>query len=520
MSTIAAHTVSLLRYAPGVVLLAIVIAGAEQRADPDLWGHLRFGQAVLVQHHLILNDPYSYSAPGHRWLNHEWLTEIMMALLYNHLGAAGLKLWKLGCAAATVLLVAAGMAETGAAPSMRLNTLIVAAVALMPQMQFRPQIFTFSLFAAILALLGRHNYRGGSPLWLAVPLIALWANLHGGFIIGLAALALYTAVVAIQDLTGGKGVDRSVYLAILTINATAATLLTPYGLGTWEAVAHALRNPLTRNLITDWQPLWFALGQQWRAEHLGVIYYLCVIGLMAAMAITFTLRPHGYDLPLVAIAVLMSAAAFTAVRNMPLAVIACASPVARHASLIFVGPRRGGAPAAEGKEAVPERSGVNEWLAAILALVVAVSSGMFRPRIEAGPGYPDGAVSFMRRYALQGNLLGAFGWGEYLIWHLAPGSKVFIDGRYDTVFPLRVIRDYAVFYFDLPGAVQVLSRYPHDFVLIPPDSMACGMMQRTPGWKIIYRDANSVLFARADSPAAALSGKPETGGAARQLYFP
>jgi len=497
-----------------------MLAGAGQRADPDLWGHIRFGQAVLSQHHLVLNDPYSYSAPGHRWLNHEWLTEILMALLYNHLGVAGLKLWKFGCAAATVLLLAAGMAETGAAPSVRLNTLTAAAVALMPQMEFRPQVFTFCLLAALLALLGRDNYRGSSPLWIAVPLIALWANLHGGFIIGLAALGVYAGVVAIQDLTAGKGIRRSAYPAIVTISAAAATLLTPYGLGTWEAVMHALRNPLTRNIVTDWQPLLFALGRQWSADHLGVIYYLCVIGLIAAMAITFALTPGGHDLPLVAIAVVMSAAAFTAVRNMPLAVIACAAPVARHVSLIFAGPRKGRAPATEDTKRAPDRSGVNQWLAAALAVVVAVSSGVFSSRIKAESDYPAGAVSFMRGHSLHGNVLGAFGWGEYLIWHMAPGSKVFIDGRYDTVFPLRVIRDYALFYFDLPGAAQVLPGYPHDFVLIPPDSMAYGVMRRTPGWRIIYQDTNSVLFARADSPAAAFPGKAETGGVARQVYFP
>lgn len=152
-------TVSLLRYAPGVLLVLIVIAAAGQQVDPDLWGHIYFGQAVIAQHHLVLHDPYSYSAPRHLWLNHEWLTEVLMALLYDHLGVAGLKLWKFGCAAGTILLLATGMRETGADASLRLNTLTAAALALMPQMEFRPQIFTFLLFAALLDLLARDNYR-------------------------------------------------------------------------------------------------------------------------------------------------------------------------------------------------------------------------------------------------------------------------------------------------------------------------------------------------------------------------
>ena len=131
-----------------------------------------------------------------------------MAASYNTFGVVGLKLWKFACVAATMLLVAMGLAETGASPTVQLNTFTVVAVATMPQMEFRPQLFTFLLVAAMLALLARHNYRGAAPLWLLIPMMALWANLHGGFIVGIAILALYTAVAAIDDLINGAGFRR------------------------------------------------------------------------------------------------------------------------------------------------------------------------------------------------------------------------------------------------------------------------------------------------------------------------
>ena len=216
---------SLLHYSPALVLVLIAIADAGRVTDPDLWGHVRFGQAVLAGHRLVLHDPYSYTAPGHLWRNHEWLTEIVMALVYNALGVVGLKLWKLACPTATIVLLSLGMAETGATPGIQLNTLLVGAVALMPQMEFRPQIFTFALFAAMLLLLAHHNYRGSAPLWLAIPIMALWGNLHGGFIMGLVALAVYTGVVALQDMIGGYGGARATRLAIITVAAALATLL-------------------------------------------------------------------------------------------------------------------------------------------------------------------------------------------------------------------------------------------------------------------------------------------------------
>ena len=105
---------SLLSYAPALILLLALVADSMQYADPDLWGHVRFGQTMLNTGHLIRADIFSYSALGRPWINHEWLSEIVMALAYNALGVAGLKLLKFLSAGAVVLLFAAGLAETGA----------------------------------------------------------------------------------------------------------------------------------------------------------------------------------------------------------------------------------------------------------------------------------------------------------------------------------------------------------------------------------------------------------------------
>src|SRR5260370_34092196 len=402
---------SLFQYSPALVLVLIAIADAGRVTDPDLWGHVRFGQAVLAGHRLVLHDPYSYTAPGHLWRNHEWLTEMVMALVYNALGVVGLKLWKLACTTATIVLLSLGMAETGATTGIQLNTLLVGAVALMPQMEFRPQIFTFALFAAMLLLLAHHNYRGSAQLWLAIPIMALWGNLHGGFIMGLVALAVYTGVVALQDMMGGYGGARATRLAIITVAATLATLLTPYGIDTWYAVIHALRNPVTRNAVTDWQPLIFAITTQWHTAHSGVIFYLCGLGLMAAFAISFAAAPRGGDLPMAAIAAAMCAAAFIAMRNLPLAVIACVCPVARHMSSLYGGSLRFRSPGASrdspgatedmasDEDARPARSGTNQWIVAALAVVVGVYTGLCSIRQREVCRHQAGAYSILTEHS-------------------------------------------------------------------------------------------------------------------------
>lgn len=514
-----------------MVLLLIVLADTAQFPDPDLWGHLRFGQAMLAGRHLITRDPYSYSAAGAVWRNHEWLTEIIMAAIYNTLGVFGLKLWKFACVAATMLLIALGMAETGASPTIQLNTLGLAAIAMIPQNQFRPQIFTFLLLAATLALLVRDNYRGRAPLWLMIPIMTLWGNLHGGFIIGIAALATYAGVVAVQDLIAGRSLARALRLSLIALAGTLATLISPYGINAWLVVLNALKHSAVQPVIADWQPLFAAIALGWITHPANTIFFICGAIVMIAFALVFIRTPRADDLPLVAIAAILSVAAFAAVRNLPLAMIACAAPLARHTELFFARRRdrqlaqaRAAAPVAAAAPAVAgpanDRAGANPWLVASIALILALVTGLFSTHIPVGVEAPVAAAAFIREHDLHGNVLSNFGAGEYLIWHLAPASRVFIDGRYDTVYPQRVIDQYLDFINARPDAAAILQTYPHDFVLVPANGPAFGVVRKAPQWRLIYRDPHWVLFARADSLAAKMPGVPFRANPPPMSNFP
>jgi hypothetical protein len=520
---------SLFQYAPAMLLLLIVVADSSQFADPDLWGHLRFGQAALASGHVVVRDSYSYTMAGGPWLNHEWLTEIVMAFIYNHLGVFGLKLWKFACVAATMVFMALSTAETGASPTAQLNTLGLAALAMVPQNEFRPQIFTFMLLAAVLALLTRHNYRGHAPLWLVVPIMLLWGNLHGGFIIGIATMAVYTGVTGLQDLFARRGLGRALGLGLLTLAGTLVTLISPYGLGAWLVVFNALKHFAAQSVIADWQPLLSAIAMGWRIQPAITVFFLCGILLMAVFAFSVIRAPRAGDLPLVAIAAMLSVTAFTAVRNMPLAMIACVAPIARHTGIL--GERRrqrnlSSAPDDLDADLAPVAAKAaghsisSPWLALSVALVLALFGGLLSNRIVIGDESPVGAVAFMRQNDLHGNILSTFASGEYLIWHAEPASKVFIDGRYDTVYSEKVINQYLDFISAKPGAARVLQAYPHDFVLIPLKSSALKVMGDAPQWKLIYRDRAWLLFARAGSAAAKIPGVPIVGIQPRVSDFP
>ena len=499
------QTLSLLRYSPAFLAFIIVIADAGRWADPDLWGHLVFGRLILTGGHLPTRDIYSYSAAGMSWHDHEWLSEVVLALCWNGFGVVGLKLMKLAATAATITLLAMGAAETGAPISLQMVVLTTGAVALAPMMQFRPQLFDFVALSALLALLARDSYRRAGRLWLAIPMFVLWANLHGGFFVGLAVLAVYTAVIAIEDFVAGNAPGRATRLGGVTAGCVIATLLNPDGIGNWLTVMRTMRNPLTRAAISEWQPLLFKIAELWQKSPGTAINFAVVIVPLAALAVCFVLRPRGGDLALVAIAAMMGVAAYFVVRNMALAVIASVVPLCRHAALALE-PTRFGNPAS----AAPRKRS-HEVAVGAIAIVMAVSTGLFSRSLPDGFPQPRGAVEFMHAHGLRGNVLCDFGWGEYLIFHLAPESRVFIDSRYDMVYPQKVLADYFDFFFDGPRAAAVLNAYPHDFVLIPPTAPVRALMERRPDWKLIYSDSNALLFARTDSPAARFDGVPIRG---------
>ncbi len=502
---------SLFRYSPLLFLLIIIVADASQWADPDLWIHLRAGQSILATWRVPAVDAYSYSARGAIWIDHEWLCQALMALAYDHLGVLGLKLWKLLLVAATLGFTSMSLAETEAAPALQFKIMTVVAIALMVQLQYRPQLFTYALFAGLLVLLARDWYGRRASLLIVIPLMAIWANLHGGFIMGIAALGIYAGCMMISALSGDAArVRRAVGLGALTLAASAATLLNPYGIGLWRLVARAATDPVSRIANDDWLPLSRAVEAQWNNSHSGAIFVLCGVGLMAATALAVALAPRAGDFPFVAIAAIMCAAAISSSRNLPFAIIACASPLTLRLA------RRG----RHGGSDVQAHSSVNPWIAGLIAIVAIWRLGIVTGRLKSDIANPVGAVRFMRRNSLQGNLLNDFNWGDYLIWHSEPQSKVFIDGRYDTLYSYSLIREYISFRFNLPGAQKTLDGWPHDFVLISPDTPAYKMMARESGWKLIYRDSVSALFARAGTAGALVTPHIQPAEKPAAEYFP
>ena len=476
------------------------------------------GQTTLRTGHIPRFDTYSYSAVGAPWHNHEWLSQVALAFFYAHLGVFGLKLLKLACSSILIVALAVGISATGAAARVQRLTLILSAVAISTQMQFRPQLFTFMMIAVVMMALALEVYRGRAILWPLIPMFALWANLHGGYIVGLGALGIAAAALFVQGWFGDSRRWASAWrLALITLGCAAATIVNPFGVSLWSGVAHSVGDPLIRQVIADWVPLPTMMLSLWRSSPTELLGDVTPLLLFAGFVAAVALSPDLDDAPILAVATIFIGAAFYAARNVAIGAIAVAIPLARHASLAL---ERGAASRTDAQPAGNDEP--PSALMAICAIALALVGGTFSNRLKTWKPMPTGALAFMQQHHLHGNLLPQFEWGSYVLWHMADAFKVYIDPRGELVYTDKQEGDYARFYYGMKGSAALLDAYPHDYVLMGVNTKGADLVRKDPRWHLLYSDQIAALFGRNAPPGEApvVGNVAGPNGKPADTYFP
>ena len=180
--------------AVGVLLFA---AATTTSADPDLWGHLRIGLDALDTGPAPAQYPYAFTQDK-PWLNHEWLSQIVMALAYRAGGIAGLALLKGALVFGALYLV--WSASRGADLMVRMAVMGVAVVGTGSMtLTLRPQLWTLLFVGILCRVLVAEASR--IRFWLPA-MFGVWANLHGGWIAGIAMLGAWAAADVIANRRG------------------------------------------------------------------------------------------------------------------------------------------------------------------------------------------------------------------------------------------------------------------------------------------------------------------------------
>jgi len=451
-------------------------------ADPDLWGHLRFGLDMLATGALHTTDPYSFTA-DRPWVNHEWLAELLSAAAYARLGSAGLALLKLAAilTVGTVLWVVA--AREGARPPAR-DLFVAAGILAMYSrlITVRPQIFSVALFCILLYLFREWDRGRRWALAIAPVLFALWANLHGGWLVGLAVLGVWAA----GDLWQSPDRRRAVTLGAVVMLSAAASLLNPYGIGLWQFLAETVRP--TRPGIGDWQPL-LSLPP--------IVLVLQAPLPLAAAAALWKGRARA-PLPVrdLAVVSLLAAASLRVGRVDAFLQASIAVLLAPHVVALLNGIRLPRRDTFHHRSVAVAAAGV-----ALVAYTATVAVQNVRTVLVTGGDIPDRTAAMFLRDARPGaRVLTWFDWGQYGLWQLSPaGILISMDGRRETVYSNRVLDDHFRFYEGSPDMIDYPDRIGADLVWLP-SSLPIVERLTAAGWVRILDTGKSVVLGRSGRP--------------------
>lgn len=471
--------------------LAWFVGALVQQAfnDPDAPWHLACGRMLVEAGAVPRVDTLCWTSGATDWINLNWLAQALLYGAYRAAGLAGPLLLAGLALLAALALVERRLRAEQARPAPALLALAACALALWFMHAARPQAFSMTLFAACALLLRRDlaPWRAG----VLALLLAVWGQLHGGFVYGYALLGLDLVAGALDERrdAGRRGLRRAGLLAGAMAAGLASFALHPHG---FDALIYAVsyREQLgaeTLARVAELMPL--------DLSHATIGPFVELYLLVAAVSLVVA-RPRLTWRDVLPALFFLHLALQHRRALVPL-VLVTAPLVARWASaaLDVAGGRVGAALRAVDLRAGPARAWAPWTLVATAALLLVVTAARARP---GGPGALDDPAwdDLVLPVAAAGHLAEAPParlWNHYesgglLAWRLWPGARTSIDGRGDLHARSGAFTEYLQVLRLAPGWRRTLDRHGVDAVLMPAGHPLVHELVTRHGWTRSYDD--------------------------------
>ena len=473
--------------------------------DAGIGWHIRTGQQILATHSVPHVDPFSSTMAGKPWFAWEWLYDAVVGELEAHL-------WLNGVVWFTAIVIAGVFAWTfrlligrGTQICIAVALVLLALSASTIHFLARPHIvswlFTLAWFS-ILDSCERDNSTDSGRLWLLPPLMLLWVNIHGGWLVGFVLLGIFLLAAlwtrfrtkesslddSLQKIAAAK---RTRKLAWMTLLSAVATVGNPFG---WKLHAHVygyLSNRFLMDHIDEFQ-----------SPNFHLIAQKCFLALVLITLATLALR--GRELRMShAITVFFAVyAGLYASRNIPVSSLLL---------VMVVGPLLSSKTPSNG---FFDRMRAMEWkmrghfwpiLAILFTLYIVRSHGRLDSNLLMNAHFdphrmPADAVNYIVNHDVKGPVLGPDYWGGYLIYRLHPREKVVLDDRHD-LYGADFFKSYLTLIHAEPGWQDFLRQHESVSIIVPKQSALAAVLTESPNWNPIYSDDITVVFAnRSASP--------------------
>jgi hypothetical protein len=461
----------------GLLAFALSLRGQNLLNDPDTYLHIAAGKWMLAHGALPTSDPFSHSMPGAHWIVHEWLSELLLGATFGITGWHGVVLLTAACFGLSIGLLTRYLIDRGEA----MTSLVVVACAgalLEPHLLVRPHILALPVMVLWCRALVASREENASPSFTLLPLVLLWANLHGSFMVGLGLSVFLALETAIERRAGWQAQFKRWML--FTLLATLIAMVNPNGIEAFLLPIRFMSMSVLHDSFTEWLSVDFHTPQPLELWLLGLIFagyglklklpvwrLLFVIGLIH-MALQ-SMR-HGDLLAILA----------------PLLAWPSLGPQLR-ARMIEGGVTSMG----ETFAALARPSTRAAYLSAAGIAAIICAGAVAKPLAPAdGPSTPVSATAAAIAMGLKGPVFNEEGFGGYLIFN---NIRTFIDGRIEMYGDDYLARYLAAERGDESLLNAILANERIEWTMLPPRSGAALLLEHSPGWRRVYADPYAVI---------------------------
>jgi hypothetical protein len=457
----------------GVVAYAVlIVSGDRLLLDPDTLWQITVGQWILDHHAVPHTDVYSFTMRGAPWISTQWLAQVLYARAYAWFGWTGPVVLAAAASAATFALLARYLVRH-LSDSSTLTFVAVAFALTAPHLLARPHVLALPIMVAWIGELIAAADRREAPSFTLLPLMVLWANLHGGFVFGL----MMIAPVALDGLISAERAARrrlAVRWAIFALLALAASCCTPYGWDSLLASRKILALGSALPLITEWRAADFTTLHP---------FEICLLGGLGLALY------RGVTLPPMRIVILLGLVHMALSQGRAAEILALLSPLVLAAPLAR---QIGGEEAGFFHAWKPVRGGMMAGLAVVLAVGTLSFAAMhrFAPNTANSPVQ---AVTELKKLNAE-RVFNDYDFGGYLI---ASGVAPFIDGRTE-LYGEKFFVDHnnASGLMEPENLFRLLEQYQIQATLMRTQSAATKLLDHMDGWQKVYSDEIATIHVR------------------------
>lgn len=463
------------------ILLPALAASIATVATGDLAYQVRAGELMIEKGDILRSDPFTFTAAGTRWLNQQWGTGILLALVHGMAGWAGIAILRTGLITSVVLLAYAS-ARRHLAPRPAALVTLAGFVLGIGSLALRAQLLGLVCFVSILAIVQWRD-RYPKTILLAPLVVVVWANVHGSFFLG----PLLLGAAAFDDFWRAR--PTFALSAAAAAAGLVATVVGPLGLAVWEYAVSLSANPIIAARVSEWQRTSPLSG-------LGAAFYGSVA---AVTAVHIRAWGRGCSILLGTAVVLTILAALGAYAERGVVWWALAAPALAAPALATLLPPATTVPRAESARL----RRLNSLFVSVLVLVVVALQPLWRPSLPlTGPAgtlrdAPAGLPAALARLARpQDRVVVSQAWASWFEW-AAPGIPVMVDSRVEVV-PPSAWEDYLTIVQGGPDAIRLLDEIRATAVVVDPKEIPRlgATLRAAAGWQVAYEDHDGTIFVR------------------------